>query len=171
LSGKLETGDTFALVTSDEQAHIRLPWGMTGALFTGDVSQQLSPPRSGGLLLAIHAWQRLVDKGLQRFGEVYYVGRLPHGPDDAVEECLVGLFEGMEVRFFFADHTGDLTGIELFSADDADPCEISFSQFGEVAGRRMPLRWWIRSEGVVFAELVVDEWEINPVAPLPGMED
>jgi hypothetical protein len=78
----------------------------------------------------------------------------------------------MEVRFYFAERTGDLTGVELFSADDADPCEISFSQFAEVAGRRLPLRWWIRSEGVVFAELVVDQWELDAHnAPFPGMED
>ena len=52
----------------------------------------------------------------------------------------------------------DLTGIELFSADDADPCEIHFSQFVEVEGRRLPHRWWIRSGDAVFAELVVEKW-------------
>jgi hypothetical protein len=133
-------------------------------MFAGDVADQLSPPRSGGLLLAIHAWQRLVDKGLERFGEVYYLGQLPHGPDNAVEDCLVGLYEGMEVRFFFDADKGDLTGVELFSADDADPCEIHFSQFGEVAGRRLPHRWWIRCGDAVFAELVVENWSFDPVA-------
>lgn len=158
LSGRLETGDSFVLQTTDDQADIRLPWGRSGAVFSGDLAGQLSPPRSGGLLLAIHAWQRLIDKGLRRFGEVYYLGQLPHGPDNTVEDCLVGLYEGMEVRFYFAAATGDLSGIELYSADDADPCEIQFSQFAEVAGRRLPHRWWIRCGDAVFAELVVDKW-------------
>jgi S1-C subfamily serine protease len=172
LAGKLETGDTFDLVIDERQADLRLPWGRSGAVFAGDVAQQLSPPRSGGLLLAIHAWQRLVDRGLRRFGEVYYLGALPHGPDDKVEDCLVGLYEGMEVRFFFDEHTGDLSGIELFAADDADPCEIAFSQFRAASGRRLPHRWWIRSGDEVFAELVVDRWQIdeNFIAP-PVTED
>ena len=161
LDGSLETGDAFALQLTEDDAEIRLPWGRSGALFTGDVSAQLSPPRSGGLLLAIHAWQRLVDKGLERFGEVYYLGQLPHGPDETVEDCLVGLYEGMEVRFFFNGPAGDLTGIELFSADDADPCEIAFSQFAECEGRRLPQRWWVRSGDGVFAEMVVKQWTIG----------
>jgi len=103
----------------------------------------------------------LVDKGLRRFGEVYYLGRLPHGPDDRVEDCLVGMFDGMETRFFFADETGDLTGIELFAADDADPCEFSFSEFTEFAGRRLPKRWHVRHGDNAFAELVVDAWDIK----------
>jgi serine protease Do len=70
------------------------------------------------------------------------------------------------VRFYFGAKTGDLTGIELFTADEADPCEISFSQFDEVAGRRLPHRWWVRSGDAVFAEMVVDRWEIGDVAAL-----
>ncbi len=161
LAGTVETGEPFALDLTLDQAEIRLPRGRSGAIFTGDLATQLSPPQSGGLLLAVHAWQRLVDKGLRRFGEVSYFGRLPHGPNDTVEDCLVALYEGMEVRFFFGDATGDLTGIELFSADDADPCEIEFSQFAEVEGRRLPHRWWIRSGDAVFAELVVESWQID----------
>jgi hypothetical protein len=97
---------------------------------------------------------------------------LPHGPDHAVEDCLVGLYEGMEVRFYFVP-TGDLTGIELFTADDADPCEIAFSQFSEVEGRRLPLRWWIRSGDGVFAELVIDAWRTGaaPSRIAPATED
>jgi hypothetical protein len=171
LAGKLETGDTFDFEIDDQRAEIRLPWGRSGAVFTGDVSSQLSPPRSGGLLLAVHAWQRVVDRGLSRFGEVYYLGQLPHGPDNLVEDCLVGLFEGMEIRFFFAEKSGDLTGIELFSADDADPCEINFSDFRELHGRRLPHRWWVRSGDAVFAELVVDRWDIDADAQAPVTED
>jgi serine protease Do len=159
LAGTVEAGGPFALDLSLDDAEIRLPGGRFGVFFAGDLAEQISPPQSGGLLLAVHAWQRLVDKGLRRFGEVSYFGRLPHGPNDTVEDCLVALYEGMEVRFFFGDAAGDLTGIELFSADDADPCEIEFSQFAEVDGRRLPHRWWIRAGDAVFAELVVESWQ------------
>ena len=171
LVGNVETGGAFELITSAERAELTLPTGHSGAIFTGDLADQLSPPRSGGLLLAINAWQRFIDKGLRRFGEVYYLGKLPHGPDNRVEDCLVGYFEGMETRFFFADETGDLTGIELFTADDADPCEISFSDFKEFEGRRLPHRWLIRHAEAPFAELVVETWNVNAGKPSDAPQD
>lgn len=161
--GKVETGGAFELITAANRAELTLPSGHSGAIFAGELSEQLSPPRSGGLLLTLNAWQRFIDKGLRRFGEVYYLGKLPHGPDNRVEDCLVGYFDGMETRFFFADETGDLTGIELYSADDADPCELSFSDFAELGDRRLPRRWLVRHADAVFAELVVDAWDVgNP---------
>jgi S1-C subfamily serine protease len=169
LAGKLEVGGQFVLETTEQKAEIKLPSGNSGAVFTEDVAEQLSPPRSGGLLLAVHAWQRFLDKGLRRFGEVYYLGRLPHGPDNRVEDCLVGFFEGMETRFFYSDATGDLTGIELFTADDADPCELSFSEFTEWDGRRFPRRWLAVHGDAVFAELVIEKWDAKPMhAPQTG---
>jgi S1-C subfamily serine protease len=166
LAGRLETGDAFELSTTAERGDCRFPWGTAAAMFQGDVSRQLSPPGSGGLLLALHAWQRLVDKGLARFGEVYYLGELPHGPDRRVEDCLVAFYEGMEFRLFFSRDEGDLTGLELYAADDADPCEITFSEFGDVAGRRLPRRWLVQHGDSVFAEMVVERWDVKaPPAP------
>jgi hypothetical protein len=164
LVGALETGGAFRLDMNGEAAELQLPTGNFKALFSGDLSGQLSPPRSGGLLVTLHAWQRLLDKGLRRFGEVYYLGRMPHGPDNRVEDCLVGFFEGMETRFFFAEKTGDLTGIELFAADDADPCEIWFADYAEFSGRRLPKRWLIRHGEADFAELVVERWDLKSAA-------
>jgi len=78
----------------------------------------------------------------------------------------------MEVRFFFAEGDGDLTGIELFSADDADPCELSFSDFAEFEGRRLPRRWLVRSGEATFAELAIDQWKFDPKPFAPvGEED
>jgi len=171
LAGKVETGGAFELTTSAERSELTLPSGHSGAIFTADLAGQLSPPRSGGMLLAINAWQRFLDKGLRRFGEVYYLGKLPHGPDNRVEDCLVGYFEGMETRFFFAEKTGDLTGIELFTADDADPCEISFSDFKEFEGRRLPSRWLIRHAEASLAELVVETWNTSAGKPTDAPQD
>lgn len=171
LNGKMETGGAFELTTSAERSELTLPSGHSGAIFTADLAGQLSPPRSGGMLLAINAWQRFLDKGLRRFGEVYYLGKLTHGADNRVEDCLVGYFEGMETRFFFAEKTGDLTGIELFTADDADPCEISFSDFKEFEGRRLPARWLIRHAEAPFAELVVETWNVNAGKPSNAPQD
>jgi hypothetical protein len=161
IAGVVEMGQPFTLDITETEAHLRLPTGHFNVLFEGDVADQLSPPRSGGLLLALHAWQNLLDKGLRRYGEVYYLGALPHGPDNRVEDCLVGYFEGMETRYFFSAESGDLTGIELFAADDADPCEIAFSEFTSFEGRRLPRRWQVRHGDSVFVELLVSEWKFQ----------
>ena len=159
---------------TDEQADIRLPWGTHRRHLrrrrVASNSARRAPAACCSRSTPGNGWST---RASQRFGEVYYLGQLPHGPDNVVEDCLVGLYEGMEVRFFFAATTGDLTGIELFSADDADPCEICFSQFAEVAGRRLPQRWWVRSGDAVFAELVVDAVGRSTPddAPSPGTED
>ena len=52
--------------------------------------KRTSPPRSGGLLAALHLWQRLLLLGPRRFGEVYYLGTLPWPTDDKLADCLVG---------------------------------------------------------------------------------
>ena len=171
LVGSLETGGAFRLDISGEGAELQLPTGAFKANFADDLTGQLSPPRTGGLLVTLHAWQRLLDKGLRRFGEVYYLGKLPHGPDNRVEDCLVGFFEGMEMRFFFAEGTGDLTGIELYASDDADPCELSFSEFAEFSGRRLPKRWLIQHGGADYAELVVESWDSETTAASPPAGD
>jgi hypothetical protein len=70
----------------------------------------------------------------------------------------------METRFFFADDTGDLSGVELYAADDSDPCEISFSDYAEVAGRRLPKQMMVRYAEAAFAEFVVEKWDIRTAA-------
>ena len=40
------------------------------------------PPRSGGLLAALHLWQRILLLGPRKFGEVYYLGEMPRGKAD-----------------------------------------------------------------------------------------
>jgi S1-C subfamily serine protease len=168
VAGRTESGGEFRLATTAVRARwVELERGESGAVFTGDLSRQLSPPRSGGLLLALHAWQEFVAKGLERYGEVVYLGRLPHGSDNRIEDCLSGYYGGMETRFYFAEETGALTGIELFTADDADPCELTFSEYVEFSGRRLPRRWTVQHAGQTFSELVVESWafESVPLAP------
>jgi hypothetical protein len=92
---------------------------------------------------------------------------MPHGPDNRAEDCLVGYFEGLETRFFFAEESGELTGIELFAADDADPCEIAFSEYAEFEGRQLPRRWLARHGDNVFAELLISQWQFKPTGGSP----
>ena len=164
ISGRLGSGQEVFISTLAERADIRLPWGQSGVLLDGDLTDQLSPPRSGGLLLTIHLWQRLLDKGLRQYGEVYFLGQLPTAAGAQTRDCLVGIYAGMETRFFFDGDTGDLIKIENFSADDRDPCELTLLDYAEFDGRRLPTRWIVEHGDSLFADLTVEQYSFVPPA-------
>ncbi|MBX3434025.1 MAG: trypsin-like peptidase domain-containing protein [Pirellulales bacterium] len=164
LVGRVAAGGAFRLQAGRDKSEIRLPQGVTGAIFAEDLSGQLSPPGSGGLLAAIHLWQRILDEGLRTFGETVYLGRVPQGPDGTPLDCLRGFYAGVEARFYFSDETGDLVGLESHLRDDADPCQVSFSDFRDVGGRRLPHRWMIRSGGAEFTALEIEQFEVPPAS-------
>lgn len=143
------------------RGEISMPTERSGALFSGDIAEQLSPPGSGGLLLTLHLWQRMLERGLDKFGECYYLGELPVGPDGAMADCLVGLHDGIEFRMLFEPVSGELVGLEMFPADDADPCVVHFSDFADVNGKRLPQRWVVRHGDKQFADIAVTSWEFG----------
>jgi serine protease Do len=164
IAGTLPNDEPFEMVVGPLRGEIRLPTGRSGALFSDDLASELSPPGSGGLLLTVHLWQRLMDKGLQRFGEVYYLGQLPVGTEGALVDCLVGLHDGMEFRLLFSPDNGDLVGLEMFSGDEADPCVVHFSEFSDVEGRHLPHRWQVYHGEMEFADLRVTSWRFDEVS-------
>ena len=161
IQGRLPDGRPFELEQTDSESFLRLPYGNYGVSFRGELDRQLSPPGSGGLLLAVHLWQRLLDKGLAKFGEVVYLGQLPLSPGGGRADCLVGTYAGMETHFLFSIDTGDLVGIDVFPAEHLDPCELRFSDFGELAGRRLPRHWKVVHGTTVFVEFEIDAWEFE----------
>ena len=161
IQGRLPDGKSVRLEQSEVESSLRMPYGNYGVSFREQLDQQLSPPGSGGFLLAVHLWQRLLDKGLKKFGEVMYLGQLPLDVSGDRADCLVGTYAGIETHFLFSIRTGDLVGIDIFPAEHFDPCELRFSDFGELAGRRLPRHWKIVHGTTVFAEFEVDSWEFE----------
>jgi serine protease Do len=164
ITGQLADEERFVLSVGPTRGEIRLPTGQSGALFSGDLSTELSPPGSGGLLLALHLWQRMFDKGLLQFGEVFYLGQLPVGPEGELVECLVGLHGGIEFRLLFSVKENDLVGLELFPRDDLDPCIVHFSDFHQIDGKRLPQRWQVFLADRPFADMRITEWQLGVAA-------
>jgi serine protease Do len=160
IQGSVE-GGAIDISLTPVRGEISTPTERSGALFSGDIAEQLSPPGSGGLLLTLHLWQRMLDRGLDKFGECYYLGALPVGPEGAMADCLVGLHEGVEFRVLFEPESGELVGLEMFPADDADPCVVHFSDLAEVNGKRLPQRWVVRHGDKQFADIKITSWEIG----------
>ena len=141
-----------------------MPAGESQAEFGLSLAETLSPPRSGGLLAALHLWQRLVLLGPRQFGEVYYFGTLPWPDEKTLPDCLVGVQGGVETKFYFDPAEGDLVGIEMQAAEDQDPCEIYFSDFRPVEGRRLPHHWIIRHGDKQFADLRITSYDFGHAA-------
>jgi len=154
--------DADVLIKLTEKAgEITMPDGKSGAQFGLSLVEEQSPPRSGGLLAALHLWQRLLLFGPRRFGDVHYVGTLPWADDEKMADCIAAIHGGVETRFFFDPDSADLVGIEMQAADDEDPCEIHFSDIREVDGWHLPHHWIIRHGDEVFADLKIKSFELS----------
>ena len=117
------------------------------------------PPGSGGLMAAIHHWRRLLASGLDAFDEVYYFGQLPFGPRARLHDCLIAVENGVPTHFYFEPASGHLVGIEHFTADDRDPCQIRLGDFREWDSAVLPFSWAVRFGDNAYLEFDVDQYQ------------
>jgi serine protease Do len=120
---------------------------------TSDLSEQLDPPGSGGLLAALHCWRKFLILGPESFGEVYYVGTRPLPGRPALFDVLSGTHNVVELQFSFDSRSGQLVSLEMSPDVAVDPCEIFFDDYREIDGRQWPHRMTVRYGDQTFAEL------------------
>jgi len=160
LVGKLGDGKPFAMLLGEET--VRATLGASGYQLDleKDLDTQLVPDDSGGLLVAMHIWRRLLTMGPQQFGDLYYVGTapLPDVDKDRQLEIFTGIFDVVETQFFFSPTTGYLVRLEMSTSADMDPCEIRLSDYRPVAGKSVPHRMEVRYGDTVFAVLNLESF-------------
>lgn len=162
IDAKAKAGNgEIAIELTEKNGSITMPEGKSGVEFTPTLTTAVGPPRSGGLLAAMHLWQRLLLVGPTKFGEVYYLGTMPWGPTEQLADCLVATHAGVETRFYFEPVKSQLVGIELYLSDDDDPCEITFDDIRPVDGRALPHHWVVRCGENVFADLQVTNYKFG----------
>lgn len=144
LTGQLATGKGFRIELSDTEGVIDLPTGTTRVDATGELDINPSPPGSGGMLAALLLWRRLLREGPEPLGRTSYWGTVPLDPrgfGEAGGPRLVDMLEssvaGVEARFTVGDD-GSVTGIDLWTAPDADPCEVRFTAARPDRGQPLP---------------------------------
>jgi S1-C subfamily serine protease len=157
--GQATPGGDVVIELGEKIGSIVLPEGKSGEEFGPSLTEASSPPHSGGLLAALHLWQRLLLLGPRRFGEVYYLGTLPWGDDENLADCLVATHAGVETHFYFDPDSGNLIGIALYVSDEDDPCEIYFDDIRPVNGRSLPHHWVIRHGDGLFADLAINSYD------------
>jgi len=125
-----------------------------------DLDSQLAPDGSGGLLVALHLWQRLLRLGPKQFGDVYYLGTVPVPDHPDLCDVLVATHNVVEARFLFDPTSGRLAGMEMFPDAQVDPCEIYFDDYRPVDGRQVPHTLLVRHGDTVFAQIKLESVEL-----------
>jgi serine protease Do len=172
LSGRLASGDRFRITLSDTRATIDLPTGTSEVDVTGDLDTNPSPPGSGGMLAALSLWRRLLLNGPTALGRTDYWGTAPLDPASLAElsaPVLVDVLEtavaGVEARFSIAAD-GSVTGVDLWTAPDADPCEITFSAAASAppAADGLPGAIEVRHGNESFGRFLIEEFSRDGAA-------
>ncbi|RMG38143.1 MAG: PDZ domain-containing protein [Planctomycetota bacterium] len=154
IQGASADGKPFDLTIAKDG--VGLEWGGEVFLQRLDGGELLDePPGTGGLLIALEFFKRLLTTGRDGFTDCYYLGSEPLDGKGAQVDVLITERSGVQARWYFRKEDGRLVGFDTELVDDADPCEIRFSDdlksFGDV---RLPARWTVRHGEKLFAEFL-----------------
>ena len=143
-----------------------MQWGESTALldFEEDLAMQRVPNSSGGLLLAISMWHRLLTEGLDSMGEVFYLGGLPLRESGAIADVLISRDQTLECRFYFDTETRRLLELEVWTDPDADPCELRFLDYRDDRGVSLPYRLLARYGDAFEWDMSIDQYEMDEAA-------
>jgi len=161
LTGATPQAEALTLELADELASIKLPSGQLKIELTGSLSERRDPPGSGGLLVALSLWRRLLIKGVAGFGEVEYLGTAPLAGQKQLLDVLVANHGDVECQFLFDPADGQLLAMEMTPEDDTDPCELIFSEYKEVEGRMLPGRIEVRHGDEYSQTLLISEHQLT----------
>ena len=116
-------------VLADEKSGIQ----MNGESFVldpeSDLSTQLFPEGSGGLLVALHLWRKMLVVGPEKFGDVVYFGSIPNQHADGHGDVLVATRGAIENNFVFDKSNQQLRAMEMYPDVETDPCELYFEDY------------------------------------------
>ena len=164
LKGESEEGGAVEIQLGPSEASGRFPGEFARLELGRDLAEQLGPRGSGGLLIALHLWRRLLTVGPKQFGDVVYWGTAPIPNREGLFDVLVATHDVVESRFLFDPHTGLMVGMEVFPDADVDPCELYFYDYREAGGRQVPHRMVVLHGDDIYAAI---KWSAIELANVP----
>jgi hypothetical protein len=140
-----------------------------------DVRDLKDPPGSGGLLMALYHYRRLLTLGAKGFeGDFSHGGTEPVYPPPAPGVTVKSMKEtrvdadvlhtehaAVPAKWYFDKADGKLLGFEVFVAKDEDPCEVYLSDYRPVDGRQLPHRLEVRHGEETFGVLTVKGYHLS----------
>ena len=151
-AGKLQSGKEIRFRVADKEVELQAPAG--DSKWTLDAkdakfADAFQPGSNNGLLPAMFLYRLMAVKGFKGFEDLYYLGTLPLPPQEGLFEVIVAPYRGAEGWFYFDPH-GRLAVMEVYADEHADPWEVQFSQYREVAGHDLPGHVVVNGNGNVF---------------------
>lgn len=162
LTGKLAGEDTPVRIQLDSAGATILLGSRTVELsFAEAMSDAISKRREGGLLVALRAWQQLLQVGPKQIGETIYLGTAPVYmatstalAEQPLMDVLQSAWYDTMVRFSFPQDSGEIRCIEVFGDASEDPVEVYFDNYREKDKRTLPGR--IRLQYGIEPTLLID---------------
>ena len=161
LAGPLPGGGDCRFVLGADGCLLELPNEEIKWTAGNQLETSLLPQASGGLLPALYLWRRLAVLGPGRFGEVSYVGKAPLPAREELFDVLLGVYGGVQCRYYFDPGQGTLAAMEMYPDAEADPCEVYFFDYREYEGRLMPSRMEVRFGDELFGQFKFSEIKLE----------
>ena len=159
LAGDIVGGGEFDLLLDEQVSQITLPGDVVEISVSDDLSHSLDPQGSGGLLAALSMWRRLLARGPDGYGQIYYLGTAPLIELGHTCDVLVGISAGVECWFYVDPQSGQLACVEMYPTDGVDPCLVYLSEYHRVDGQHLPHRIDVRhGDGPPYAVLEVQQF-------------
>jgi len=157
----LSKGEEFTITLGEAASAIKTVTATTSLDREKDLSEQLEPQGSGGMLATLHLWRRLLVEGPAAFGDVIYVGKAPLAGHDGLYDVLLGTYDVVEASFYFDPASGELRAVEMAPDPGVDPCEIYLTDYRDVAGTKLPHRMLIRHGDSDFLDLGIESIQFS----------
>jgi S1-C subfamily serine protease len=139
-----------------------------------DAANLKQPTGSGGLLMALYQYRRLLSLGAQGFeGHFQHAGYEPFYPPpadgskpksfaDLRVDCEVLATEhaAVPVKWYFSQNDQTLLGFEVAVEEGQDPCEVYLADYRPVDGRMLPHRLDVRHGNERFATFTVKQYQL-----------
>jgi S1-C subfamily serine protease len=146
-----------------------------------DLAQQQEPIGSGGLMMALYHYHRFLTLGAKGFEGLFahggYEPYYPFPADGSAPKSLASLrvdcavvntkHGSVNCKWFFSRKDGALLGFETYLAkegenlEDRDPCEVSFYDYKDVGGRKLPHTMQVRYRDKLYAVLKVTGYTLG----------
>ena len=117
------------IVLADEKSGIQINGESLVLDPEEDLSAQLFPADSGGLLVALHLWRKMLVLGPEKFGDVVYFGSIPNQIAKGLGDVLVATQGAIESNFVFDQNDHKLLAMEMYPDIETDPCELYFDDY------------------------------------------
>ncbi len=125
----------------------------------GELFAAIESGSGAGILACLDSWRRVLDDGLDKFGECHYRGTVPLLGERPLRDCVVGVSGELETSWLSHPDSHNLEVIEVVADRDQDAAEM-FVRWGDdvkAAPQQLELRYGTET---VF-QIQVTKWAIT----------